>query len=435
MTRAAATNDQPPVAPHRRFARDVLWNIGSLGVLGLTGMLLNAFIMRVYGPQALGSFNQVFAFFIVSSQFAVGGIQFSALRHCSHVSDDLPQCARITVSAMLLVGLGGGGLSLATFACRNLVGELLASPAVATGLALMAPGLLFFSLNKVLLMTLNGLRHMRAFAVFQSLRFIFLMAGVVGMSILEIRAALLPAALTLAELVLFVIQSAYLCHLLPLMQSPFSAALRPWYPRHVAFGLRGFMSGALIELNTRVDVLMLGLFMTDRLVGIYSFAAVFAEGFAQLTIVIRQNLDPIIGRAFAQGRLDDISEAARSVRRRFWPGMTALGLLAMGGFPLVIILFASRQGGWASWPVLCILVAGVVFSAGYRPMSGVFIQGDRPGTYTLIIAGTATVNIILNLLLIPWLGLYGAATATATAFSLESLAVYLLARILLGVRL
>ena len=45
---------------------------------------------------------------------------------------------------------------------------------------------------------------------------------------------------------------------------------------------------------------MLGYFMSDTIVGIYSFASTFAEGFAQLSTVIRQNVDPIVGKCFAE---------------------------------------------------------------------------------------------------------------------------------------
>ena len=50
----------------------------------------------------------------------------------------------------------------------------------------------------------------------------------------------------------------------------------------------------LIELNTKVDILMIGFFMGDYNVGIYSFAALFGEGFYQLLIVLQNVLNPFI---------------------------------------------------------------------------------------------------------------------------------------------
>ncbi|MBI4578087.1 MAG: polysaccharide biosynthesis C-terminal domain-containing protein [Planctomycetes bacterium] len=428
-------SEEGPPGLRGRFARDVLWNVASLGILGTAGMVMNALIMAAYGSQALGSFNQVLAVFLIVTQFAVGGLQFSALNHCSRARDDLGQCSRITASALWLVAFGGGILSLVVFSMRNVAAGILDSPSVSQGLAMAAPGILFFALNKVLLMVLNGLRHMRAFAVFQSLRYVLLLTCMVSLVVSATPAIWLPLSLTVTELILLAAQLIYLGRFLAVLQFPLSAGLRPWFGRHCSFGLRGFFSGALIELNTRVDVLMLGFFFADAIVGIYSFAAVFAEGFGQLTIILKQNLDPLLGRAFAEGRPDRIHEAAQSVRRKFWPIMAGLGLLMMAGYPVVVWLFSPGGQTWQSWPVLCILTVGVIASAGYRPMAGVFILADRPGVYTLLIATSGCVNVLLNLLLIPSVGIYGAALATAVAATFESIAIILLARALLGLRL
>ncbi len=50
------------------------------------------------------------------------------------------------------------------------------------------------------------------------------------------------------------------------------------------------------------------------------------------------------------------------------------------------------------------------------PFLMLFSQLGRPGTQTLFIAGVFLSNVLLNLALIPWLGLYGAALATALSF-------------------
>ena len=57
---------------------------------------------------------------------------------------------------------------------------------------------------------------------------------------------------------------------------------RVWLKRHIQFGARSVLGGVAVELNTRVDVLVLGLFTSEAQVGIYSFAAFFVEGFLQL---------------------------------------------------------------------------------------------------------------------------------------------------------
>ena len=198
-----------------KFSRDVIWNFASLAVLAMGGFAVNLVIARFAGEDVLGSFNQVFAAYIVLSQFGVGGLQYSTLKNISYNQDDLPKCAEITTSALLLVVFLGGLISLVGYLLSDQVGAILQSPAVAVGMRLAMPGLLFFSLNKVLMMTLNGVRHMRAYAVFQALRYILIPGGITVMILAGFPGSQLPLVLTLTEIALFVCLVPYIKSFLP----------------------------------------------------------------------------------------------------------------------------------------------------------------------------------------------------------------------------
>ena len=412
----------------QRFNRDVFWNTASLAILGVSGIIINIIIMACRGPQALGIFNQVFAFYIVISQIAVGGLQFSVLKHCSYEQDNLSECAAIASSALMLVAFAGIMICAILFGLRDVIGRTLDSPSVALGLTFAIPGLAFYALNKVLLMVLNGLRNMRAFAVFQSVRYILILAGVISIMLLGYPGSHLPLSLTIAEVILFVALMLYINIMLFRIRFSLAPEMRNWFRRHISFGSRGFLSGVLIEMNTRVDVLMLGYFMSDTIVGIYSFASTFAEGFAQLSTVIRQNVDPIVGKCFAEDNREKIREIARKVRRTFYPIMAIIGCALVAAFPVLLWLVASNGENWQSCGVFAILVCGVVLASGYRPFIGMLMQGGRPGTYTILIAGSVIGNVILNACLIPVLGIYGAAVATACIYVLEVVALIVLVR-------
>lgn len=246
-----------------------------------------------------------------------------------------------TSSELMIVGLGGLGVCCIVFTLRDVVGRVLESPAVAMGMTFAIPGLLFFSLNKVLIFTLNGLRNMRAFAVFQAIRYLFILAGVTAIMLLGYPDAYLPLSLTIAEVFLFV--ALTLCINLHLFHFRFSLSseMASWFKRHISLGSRGFLSGVLIEMNTRVDVIMLGYFMRDSMVGIYSFGATFAEAFAQLSTIMRQNVNPIVGLYFAEGNREKIPEFSSRIRRVFVPVMALLGGTLVAFFPVLLKLIAS----------------------------------------------------------------------------------------------
>jgi len=419
----------------QRFSRDVLWNIGSLGVLNICGFIVNIFIMAFRGPQALGVFSQVFAIYLIASQVSVLGLQFSVLKHCSHEHGDLAECSAIVSSALILVACWSSMICIILFSFRDIIGRVLGSSLVATGLSFAIPGLFFYSMNKVLLMTLNGLREMRAFAVFQALRYILISASIIAMLILGYRGPHLPLSLTMTEMALFGLLMLYVNSRILRLHFLNTSKIRRWFGRHILFGSKGFLSGVLVEMNTRVDVLMLGHFMSDTVVGIYSFASICAEIIAQIPVVVRQNLDPIIGRCFAVNNKKKISEIAKKVRHVFSPIMVLIGFTLIMTFPILLKIVGPGGKNWQSWGVFAILLSGTILTAGYSPFLGMLIQGGRPEIYTMLIGGSIAGNIILNACLIPVLGIYGAAVATACIYVLEIAGLTVLVRRTFGIRL
>lgn len=416
-----------------RFNVEVLWNVAGLAVLAAAGVVINFAIAATRGAEALGVFNQVYAIYILLSQIAVGGLHFSVLKCVSHNQDDRGKCADQSVSALLLAGGLAAVVCGGVWLLRDAAGRLLESPGVTVGLALAIPGLFFFSLNKVLLNVLNGLRFMRAYAVFQALRFIFLPAAVLGILATERPSDTLAFSLTAAEVLLFLLLAAYLhLRVVPLW---ITRRASKWFREHGSYGLRGFFSGFLSEMNTRVDVLMLGWLCSDGVVGLYSFAAIFAEGFAQLPVVVRRNVDPILGRCFAEDDRSRIETIAPKVRNATYLIMSLVSVAAVAVYPLLPRLMSDQAQFGASWGVFAILMAGIALNSGCRPFLGILLQGGRPGMNTILIAGVVGGNALMNLALIPPLGMYGAAAATAAAYVLEMALLLFLSRRLFGVSL
>ena len=53
------------------------------------------------------------------------------------------------------------------------------------------------------------------------------------------------------------------------------------------YGAKSALAGVMLELNAKVDIWMIGVFLSDKLVGIYTFAAMVAEGVYQLLVVLQ----------------------------------------------------------------------------------------------------------------------------------------------------
>lgn len=417
-----------------KFGDDVLWNMGSVAVLGICGILMHTIIGRFYGAATLGVFNQVYSFFILFSQFAVLGLHNSTLKHLAQFSDDHGTRGDIILSAIVITFLVGGLASGLLFLLKDSVGKLLQSPDVATGLFYVIPGLWFFALNKVLLSVLNGLRLMKIYAVAQAMRYILIVSALVALMIYKAPGSVLPMVFSISELILLIVLSVYVFGKGLCPKKLRSLNLRNyWAKKHISFGLRAMPSGAFRDINTRVDVLILGLFTTDRLVGIYSFAAILAEGVIQVIKVLRTNLNPIITRMFyREGRLKLETTIKRGVKL-FYPVAIIGGTIGILIFPLFVNTFFGDTGFIESRNIFIILMVGIIASAGYRPFDMLFVQVGYPGIYSIMIFLTVTVNVILNSIFIWQWGIIGAAIATSISFVFSVIFLKIMARKKLGI--
>lgn len=399
-----------------KFGKDVSWNFASFIILGITGIVLNILVGRFYGAGVLGVFNQVFALYIFFSQFAVFGIHFSVLKHVAEFAEDRRKCNAIITSAIAITAICTTIICLIAYMMVNWIGEVLESPDVGKGILFILPGLFCFALNKVFFSILNGLRHMKAFALVQAIRYLMMLIILVGCIVFRAPGVVLPAIISGAEVIIFLILIIYTLK----FYTPVGVGMwSGWERRHINFGTRSFLSGTMAELNTRVDVLMLGYFSSDSVVGIYSIAALIVEGLAQISVVVRNNLNPLLTELITQHRTDELRQTVSRGIKLFYLAMGLIGIAAVIMYPYFIRLLVANKDFIASWAPFGILMSGIIISSGYLPFNMIMVQAGYPGLHTFYVAAIIFSNVLLNGLLIPFYGMYGAAYATAASYILS----------------
>lgn len=406
---AAEESAGPP--GEKKFTRDVLWNVASLGVAGVSGIVLNTLIGLIYSDAALGVFNQVFAAYIFFSQIAALGVHHSALQEIAATRDPAERAASATSAVILALVLG----SITAFAfafAAPLVAALMSSDDVGTGMLHAVPALLFFALDKVTLGCINGARRMRWYAVLSGSRFVFMLIAFGVCVALDARPATLPVILSVAEGVTFVLSLFAMRGLLCWLSL---AEVWRRARAHLVFGTKGFMSGVLAELNTRIDVLMLGYFFSDSVVGVYSFAAIVAEGLYQLLVVLRSNYAPLCARLFAEGKRRELGAMIRRGRDRTYAVAIPLAAAAIATYLYLVPLIIPGQLVIDSGPFFAVLLTGMALASGYVPFSTILLTSRRPGWHTWLMLGVVSINIVANGLLISTIGPLGAALGTALA--------------------
>jgi O-antigen/teichoic acid export membrane protein len=408
--------DRPRPARHHRRASTwpelgdaAAWNYVSLGVSGLAGIVILVLIGGLYGAAALGAFNLLFAVFLVGGQLGVLGIHASVVRHMAQLIHEPPSYRAVLRGALVAVFASSSVVAGVLWLGRDLLAELLGRPELAQGIGLVAVAIVLFAANKVLLSALNGLALFRSFATLTAARPLLLLVTFGVLRSVGADASSLVAILTITEATLFLLLIGRSVTLV----TGASAAVTPWISLHLRFGTLGFASNLLQELNVRIDVLVLSAFVDDVSLGIYSLAAVVAEAFAQIPIVARTVLAPRLIQTITAGAVTELQELARFVRRRVRIGMCLLAAPLIALYPTMARWLtgdSTFSGGTVSFSLL---VAGVLLAAGDVPVGNLLIQGGHPGKQSLLVGAAVAVNVIGNLLLIPWLGISGAALATA----------------------
>lgn len=416
----------------KKLSTDTALTLISLGAMSLLGVLVNVIIGIYYSPESLGAFNQVYAIYILFSQFAVAGVHNSTLKYVAQFDGDEIFIGVIVSSSLILVSILAAPVTLFFFITRNEVAGLFSSPDLAVGIAWASIGLFFFALNKNLLAVLNARREIAAFAFLQATRVALMAIALVVSCELSVPGNRLTVIFSVSESILFVI---LFYRLRPLLIPSVGIPILSFIPVHLRFGSKSLMGGLVSELNTRVDVLILGYFSTDRIVGLYSMAAIAVELIQQAAIAIRTNINPILVKLYTAGDMNGLTVFIRKIVSVTYLGIAVASCVAIGlyyGAVNFLTIFSQYQ---SSFVYFLILISGLVAAGGYIPVNQLMMQSGLPGWQTILFTAVVLFNIAANILLVPFYQASGAAVATSTSIVFAAVAVKFFSRKKLGVKI
>ena len=135
-----------------------------------------------------------------------GGFNYSVLRAIAINLKNKNEIEDIICGALIPVISFSFLTTVIVFILIDPISFLLKSELVKTGLKSILIGLFFFSINKVLLNgVLNGFQKFKKYAVYQSLRYIIILFGLLISITLSIEGEKLPFIFSLSETVLFML--------------------------------------------------------------------------------------------------------------------------------------------------------------------------------------------------------------------------------------
>jgi len=169
-------------------------------------------------------------------------------------------------------------------------------------------------------------------------------------------------------------------------------------------------------VNMRIDIVMLGIFRPIEEVGIYKTVTHGATLVVFVLAAVNIAIGPQVARLWAQGNKHQLQKMVTASTRVIAIGTLLFASILFFGAEFFLAYFFGEEfvAGATTLRILCLgqIVNGLAGSVGLiLNMTG----HEKQSAHAVYIA--AMVNVALNLLLIPQIGINGAAIATAVSLS------------------
>jgi O-antigen/teichoic acid export membrane protein len=183
-------------------------------------------------------------------------------------------------------------------------------------------------------------------------------------------------------------------------------------------------------LLTYVDILVLEHMRSPDEVAVYYAAARLLALVAFVYFAIASATTHKFTQYHVAGDKERLAHVfAETIRWTFWPSLAACAAILAFGLPLLSLFGKDFTAGYA---VMFILAVGMLSRAAVGPAERLLNMLGERKPCAAVYAVAFAINLALCLVLIPHIGIEGAAVATSTALAAESVLLYRLAKRRLG---
>ncbi len=392
---------------------DVQWAFVSIATASLAHFLLRMILGRELGAEGLGAYTLAFTIYLLGMQFAAFGIGSAMTKYVAEYLEDRAAIRNYVSSGMTSSIITGVLMGLVLFLMAPFIANSFFNvPELTDPIRLTALCYPFMAVQKAVLGTLNGFRRMRSIAFLEVVQNV----TVVAMS----------AALVLAfgmgvtgAVIGFVVPTIAISAVCPLLIRDCVGRRDclwnvPALRATTAFGFYVVLGNSIGFLNTQVDNILIGFYMSPSDVGIYAVAVLFATTFTLIPSAVQRVTAPATATLYGKGDMEGIRRLFYSTLKKslLVSGATAIVMVICAPY-LIPLLFTEAFA--ESYVPLLVLLIGYPISASFGAVGATLSSIGRVQIPFRIGAVCVVLNIVLNILLIPPLGINGAALATSIA--------------------
>ncbi|MGH8793198.1 MAG: oligosaccharide flippase family protein [Stackebrandtia sp.] len=443
---AALTTEKRPDPPQRTAvlratARGGLLNLAGAGVAAVGGLAITWLAAAALGPDAAGQFFAASSAFLLAAAVARLGTPTGLVYWLARIDyDDGP----VTMGAILRAALIPAGVVSAGFAVVGVfAGEHTAAWFAGSDgayvdmlrvLSVFVPAAVAM---EALLAATRGFQRMRATVVVDKLGRTLAQLGLLVAAVTWIGGDPTAAALAwaLPYLPAAVAAAWWLYRMRPARTAPppppessHDTTRRFW-----AYTAPRALAGVAQLALQRLDILLVA--------GMLGFAEAAIYTVATRFVAVGQLIASAIGTAVQPRLASSLARSDHATAQRLYQSSTCWIVLTTWPFylltalaaPWYLRLFGPEYVTDQAVTTVWLLAGGMLVATACGVVDSVLVMAGRTGWQLYSVAGALAVNVALNLLLIPSLGILGAAVAWAAALAVNNLVP--LAQLAFGVRL
>lgn len=184
---------------------------------------------------------------------------------------------------------------------------------------------------------------------------------------------------------------------------------------YIKFGFFPMIALLLTTLNYRLDVIMLGQYSYISLsqIGIYSIGI----GLSEKSLLVPDTIKEVLLSKLAKGKGEN--EVAKVMRLCFAASILTAVFIQLLGEIIIEVLYGKEYSG--AEMVTYISVWGTVFMVFFKMISQYNVIQHKQHLNVIFLLVSIIVNFFVNLLLIPYFGISGAAVATVIGYIISSI--------------
>lgn len=387
----------------------------------ISGGALTVLLARLLTPDSYGLLFLALSVFSVAKLFSAFGVAKSASRYIAEYKETDPgQIPHILRAALLLNLLTIAIIAFAFFLGREPIATLLDEPKLSPFLLLGSAFIVFSTLTLFVQQTLQGFEEIQKASLFTAMDkagrlvfatgFVLLGYGALGALVGYIVSYALIASVGLV----YLFQRGYRQFDL----SPIESGLK----RKIGeYTIPIAVTQSAHTLDHHIDKVLIGFFVGPTAVGFYTIGKQVVQFVETPMSALGFTLSPTYGSQKAQGNTDTAARIYETALSQglllYFPAAAGLMILAEPGIRYV---FGSEYLG--AVPVLQILAIFAILQSVTKLTSHGLDYLGRARDRSIIKGGTAVLNFGLNVVLIPIMGVVGAAIATVVTFAIYTFA-------------